>query len=238
MLWSDPCPENGRKSSPRGAGLLFGPDVTKEFLSLNKLNLLVRSHECMEAGYKSHHSNSCITIFSASNYCGTVGNDGAILIFQRDEKSNQLKRNVLSYYGKMKFHSFYIHFCWIQATNIVTNINSTMESARSKYNAFRQEKLHLSSFYYFYFCLRICMNMNILFMFVFCIFVCLDLFICCCCLAGPKEKQSRYQFLDGVLVNDVISRLLLRISEQRLALIHYFGSIQKKHSDGIATVTR
>ena len=61
-LWSDPKPGKGRSESPRGAGLLFGPDVTKEFLTRNApLNLIVRSHECMTKGYKSHHHDQVIT---------------------------------------------------------------------------------------------------------------------------------------------------------------------------------
>ena len=73
-LWSDPKPSRGREESPRGAGLLFGPDVTKKFLADNPpLNLIVRSHECMTKGFKLHHHDQVITVFSASNYTGTVG---------------------------------------------------------------------------------------------------------------------------------------------------------------------
>ena len=50
LLWSDPKQGKGREESPRGAGLLFGADVTKEFLKKNNLQLIVRSHECMTHG--------------------------------------------------------------------------------------------------------------------------------------------------------------------------------------------
>lgn len=45
MLWSDPKPAEGRGPSQRGVGVGFGPDVTRNFLQDNKLDLLVRSHE-------------------------------------------------------------------------------------------------------------------------------------------------------------------------------------------------
>jgi serine/threonine-protein phosphatase 5 len=92
LLWSDPKQGRGREESPRGAGLLFGPDVTKEFLRKNDLQLLVRSHECMTHGYKMHHHDTVITVFSASNYCGTVGNDGALCVFERDGETTLVQR--------------------------------------------------------------------------------------------------------------------------------------------------
>ena len=84
ILWSDPMAKKGREESPRGAGILFGPDVSKQWLKKNNLQLIVRSHECMSKGFKMHHNDQVITVFSASNYCGTVGNDGALVVFERD----------------------------------------------------------------------------------------------------------------------------------------------------------
>lgn len=84
VIWSDPDKKKGRHSSPRGAGLLFGPDVTKKFLDINKLRLVIRSHECMQKGFEMHHHDTLITVFSASNYTGTCNNEGAFIIFERD----------------------------------------------------------------------------------------------------------------------------------------------------------
>ncbi|KAK3916929.1 Serine/threonine-protein phosphatase 5 [Frankliniella fusca] len=79
LLWSDPQPQNGRESSKRGVGVQFGPDVTNNFLKKNKLDYIIRSHEVKNAGYEVAHDGKCITIFSAPNYCDTMGNRGAFI---------------------------------------------------------------------------------------------------------------------------------------------------------------
>lgn len=81
LLWSDPREISGVEASNRGAGVYFGGDVTKQFLERNKLRLLIRSHEMMEEGYKVTHDCRTITVFSASNYCGTNNNYGAFISF-------------------------------------------------------------------------------------------------------------------------------------------------------------
>lgn len=74
VLWSDPHPLPGRRPSQRGIGVAFGPDVSKEFLENNNLDLLVRSHEVKYEGYEVAHDGKVITVFSAPNYCDSMGN--------------------------------------------------------------------------------------------------------------------------------------------------------------------
>jgi hypothetical protein len=64
----------------RGFG--FGPDITESFLALNKLSLIIRSHEWCDAGYHWMHDKKCVTVFSAANYCGDSGNAGAVVVFR------------------------------------------------------------------------------------------------------------------------------------------------------------
>jgi serine/threonine-protein phosphatase 5 len=86
LLWSDPQPHNGRAPSKRGVGLSFGPDVTSRFLKHNNLELIVRSHEVKEEGYEVTADGKLITIFSAPNYCDSMGNKGAFIRFGSDLK--------------------------------------------------------------------------------------------------------------------------------------------------------
>lgn len=70
LLWSDPGEIEGVAESRRGAGVVFGADVTRAFLDLNGLELLVRSHEAVENGFRTNHGGQVVTIFSAPNYEG------------------------------------------------------------------------------------------------------------------------------------------------------------------------
>jgi len=79
LLWSDPQPMYGRSPSKRGVGCQFGPDVTRRFLENNSLEYIIRSHEVKDNGYEVTHDGKCITVFSAPNYCDTMGNKGAFI---------------------------------------------------------------------------------------------------------------------------------------------------------------
>lgn len=88
LLWSDPQPFPGKSPSKRGVGFAFGPDITKNFLERNGLSLLVRSHEVKEEGFLLEHGGKTITVFSAPNYCDTMGNKGAFIHFDKTLKPN------------------------------------------------------------------------------------------------------------------------------------------------------
>lgn len=90
-LWSDPQDCKGIGSNSRGDNIIsFGDDITRKFLRTNKLRLLIRSHQVpnLGQGYEWHHHNKCVTIFSASNYCGECGNLGGIMVLARGEEDH------------------------------------------------------------------------------------------------------------------------------------------------------
>jgi len=65
ILWSDPIDElHGKYPSPRGAGYLFGEDITDRFLKVLGVKLLIRGHEPADNGYKFNHSGKILTLFS------------------------------------------------------------------------------------------------------------------------------------------------------------------------------
>ncbi|KAF6197550.1 hypothetical protein GE061_008514 [Apolygus lucorum] len=77
LLWSDPKPDAGVSPSPRGSGVLFGPDVTEDFCRRNGIELIIRSHELQMDGFSKTHNGRILTVFSAPNYCDMHGNAGA-----------------------------------------------------------------------------------------------------------------------------------------------------------------
>ncbi|KAI4349581.1 hypothetical protein L6164_010154 [Bauhinia variegata] len=87
LLWSDPTENDsveGLRPNARGPGLVtFGPDRVTAFCKKNKLQLIIRAHECVMDGFERFAQGQLITLFSATNYCGTANNAGAILVVGR-----------------------------------------------------------------------------------------------------------------------------------------------------------
>ena len=50
--------ENGVAPNSRGYSSVFGPDITKQFLSRNNLKYIVRSHECVQFGFDMCHDDT------------------------------------------------------------------------------------------------------------------------------------------------------------------------------------
>jgi serine/threonine-protein phosphatase 2A catalytic subunit len=83
LLWSDPITEGSSlrfRPNERGCGFVFGPVATQEFCSENKIAFVIRAHQMAMEGYNWSHSNLCLTVFSAPNYCGISNNLGAVLL--------------------------------------------------------------------------------------------------------------------------------------------------------------
>lgn len=89
LTWSDPDDSNRPQqmwtASVRGAGFIFGSNITAQFLEANNLHLLIRSHQLATEGINWLHGNKCCTVFSASNYCYTCNNKGGALMLQHSD---------------------------------------------------------------------------------------------------------------------------------------------------------
>ncbi|KAK2990555.1 hypothetical protein RJ640_019835, partial [Escallonia rubra] len=74
LLWSDPTENDsveGLRPNARGPGLVtFGPDRVSDFCKKNRLQLIIRAHECVMDGFERFAQGQLITLFSATNYCG------------------------------------------------------------------------------------------------------------------------------------------------------------------------
>mmetsp|Transcript_48418 Transcript_48418/g.105499 ORF Transcript_48418/g.105499 Transcript_48418/m.105499 type:complete len:124 (-) Transcript_48418:363-734(-) len=88
LLWSDPENKMGWGISPRGAGYIFGQDISKEFNRKNGLTLIARAHQLVMDGFLYCHDRQVITIFSAPNYCYRVGNQAGIMEVDENHNSN------------------------------------------------------------------------------------------------------------------------------------------------------
>ena len=69
LLWSDPDEITGWGLSPRGAGFLFGNDITAAFCNDNGIDLIARAHQLAMEGYKLMFDKTIVTVWSAPNYC-------------------------------------------------------------------------------------------------------------------------------------------------------------------------
>lgn len=87
LLWSDPDEREGWAPSLRGAGYVFGSDVSSRFNFSNNLQMICRAHQLVLQGYSWAHDKNVCTIFSAPNYCYRCGNQAGIM--EVDENLNQ-----------------------------------------------------------------------------------------------------------------------------------------------------
>jgi len=83
ILWSDPFEGLGEYPNPRGAGVLFGRDISKKVLNSLSLDEIIRSHQPQKAmnGIFIEHEGKVITINSTRVYGGTP----IILVVKKDE---------------------------------------------------------------------------------------------------------------------------------------------------------
>jgi len=72
MMWNDPKEGlKGFSHSYRGEGIyFFGEEVFEEFLKINGLKYVIRSHECFSEGYRWFFGGKLLSIFSSANYRG------------------------------------------------------------------------------------------------------------------------------------------------------------------------
>ena len=87
LVWSDPVEDdNIWEKSQRGSGYLFGKRQTEEFLHLNDLEFMTRSHQLVREGYQwmFYRNNDTsmpmlITIWSAPNYAYVEENSASFM---------------------------------------------------------------------------------------------------------------------------------------------------------------
>ena len=98
LLWSDPVqsledrenqPNKNRSHVANGTIIRFGVRRIFEFLKSNKFHVLIRSHEPVVQGVEQFGETNLFTVFSATDYCGSNNNNGALLYFKKHR--NEIK---------------------------------------------------------------------------------------------------------------------------------------------------
>ena len=71
----------------------FDEKMLNEFLNHNKMKMMIRSHDVCDSGIEKIFNDKIISIFSATNYCGTFNNSGAMLLIK---KSYEIQPKILT----------------------------------------------------------------------------------------------------------------------------------------------
>ena len=160
LLWSDPSEaiETFTKNQ-RGVGYLWGPDITKEFVSSMKYDVIIRGHQCCSNGIKTNHDGQIITVFSSSNYSAD-GNKSGYLIVDKDDKfiPHELEEispatravSIFATYQCGKITQFNSYEVDIEKPMVITEKRNSLsslqllDSKQSHHHARIRIKLHLS----------------------------------------------------------------------------------------------
>lgn len=139
LLWSDYSKENGVNPNKYRKGLFtFGQDIVEKFLSLNKLDLIIRSHQLNFDGefklVKGHLKiGKLITVHSSPNFVGRrtfnltenernerkdlINNGGIIVIKNKSYKNWTFKSIINEPKSKYVNDDIYNTFPWIYTPN-------------------------------------------------------------------------------------------------------------------------
>ncbi|KAK8887919.1 Serine/threonine-protein phosphatase 6 catalytic subunit [Tritrichomonas musculus] len=109
LCWSDPDDVARFVPNRRGAGYIFGPNEVKNFLHINKIKFIARSHQLSMPGYTWLFDNQLVTVWSAPNYMYRSGNKASVmkvnpgqdpdfLVFKEDKKSSLKPEDVIISY--------------------------------------------------------------------------------------------------------------------------------------------
>lgn len=80
LTWSDPKKhKQDWEQNDRGVSYTFNENALDNFMNKHKIKLICRAHQVVNNGYKFFNNKKLVTIFSAPNYCGDVGNNGAVM---------------------------------------------------------------------------------------------------------------------------------------------------------------
>jgi diadenosine tetraphosphatase ApaH/serine/threonine PP2A family protein phosphatase len=81
LVWSDPCSDcRTCDESTRGLGVQFGVKPLQDFLSILKMKVMLRAHQCVQSGISRFGDDLLYTIFSCSRYEGQSNRCGLMFV--------------------------------------------------------------------------------------------------------------------------------------------------------------
>jgi serine/threonine-protein phosphatase PP1 catalytic subunit len=80
LTWSDPKKQRNKwVESDRGVSYTFNEDAVDQFIKKMNIDLIVRAHQVVDEGHQFFNGQKLVTVFSAPNYCGQVGNQASVM---------------------------------------------------------------------------------------------------------------------------------------------------------------
>jgi serine/threonine-protein phosphatase PP1 catalytic subunit len=85
LTWGDPKKQKTEwADNDRGCSYTFNEKAIDDFMKKLDLDLIIRAHQVVDRGYQFFNDRKLVTVFSAPNYCGDVGNYASIMNITKD----------------------------------------------------------------------------------------------------------------------------------------------------------
>jgi serine/threonine-protein phosphatase PP1 catalytic subunit len=88
LTWSDPKKHSNSSTNwiknDRGVSYFFNEKALDEFMDATGIQMVCRAHQSIKTGFQFFNKQKLITVFSAPNYCGTFGNDAAVMFLNEN----------------------------------------------------------------------------------------------------------------------------------------------------------
>jgi len=108
LLWSDPDKNVSMLGkSKRKISVTFGRESVRKFLEANKLQLIIRAHQCVPKGFKFCLKQQVLTVFSAPEYSG---------------KSNKAAEAIIGQNSVLRIHTFGINGGSLDGVGVVSDL--------------------------------------------------------------------------------------------------------------------
>ena len=85
LTWSDPKKQKSKwDDNDRGISYTFNENALNDFMKKLNLDLVVRAHQVVDEGFQFFNGQKMVTVFSAPNYCGQVGNLASVMLIKKN----------------------------------------------------------------------------------------------------------------------------------------------------------